>query len=203
MTLLEKIQNLCKEDGITLAALERKSGLSRGSIRLWDKNTPSADKIVKVANYFKVSSDFLLNENYIEETKQNKVINKLIDETKRNVFKWISFNNKFGNYNENELLDAFDLKENEKFILNQIIKKTAFFTEYNDGGYLIANLCLDHESPKVKKEIELYVWYKSKFNTYARNNFYNNLNDLYKLVINQISNVDEFIDEFLDNTLPF
>lgn len=60
MTLVEKIQKLCSSKNTTLIGLEREVGLGRGTIRNWDKNSPSIDKLQKVAKFFAVSVDELL-----------------------------------------------------------------------------------------------------------------------------------------------
>ncbi|GIN94257.1 transcriptional regulator [Siminovitchia terrae] len=60
MGLVEKIKILCKEKKITVAELERKTGISNGQIRKWDNSTPGIDKLNKVADYFDVSVDYLL-----------------------------------------------------------------------------------------------------------------------------------------------
>lgn len=60
MSLVEKIKILCKEQKITVAELERKTGISNGQIRKWDVSTPGIDKIKTIADYFDVSTDYLL-----------------------------------------------------------------------------------------------------------------------------------------------
>jgi len=60
MSLVERIQHLCSSKNTTLIGLEREIGLGRGTIRNWDRNSPSVDKLQKVADYFNVSSDYLL-----------------------------------------------------------------------------------------------------------------------------------------------
>lgn len=59
--MLEKIQNLCKLKGITLTKLERDLDFSRGSLYKWDTNSPSVDKVQKVADFLGVSVDFLIS----------------------------------------------------------------------------------------------------------------------------------------------
>ena len=54
---MENIQLLCKQKGIAISQLERELGFGRGAIYKWDKNSPSIDKVQKVADYFKVSVD--------------------------------------------------------------------------------------------------------------------------------------------------
>lgn len=59
--LLEKIKFLCKERNITIAELEREMQISNGSISKWSKSKTSADNILKIAKYFEVTMEFLLN----------------------------------------------------------------------------------------------------------------------------------------------
>lgn len=60
MTLVEKIQELCRRNATTQSALERELNFGKGTISKWDKSSPSADKLQNVADYFHVSTDFLL-----------------------------------------------------------------------------------------------------------------------------------------------
>lgn len=58
--LVDKIKTLCDERGETLASLERKMNFGNGTIRRWDNTVPSGDKLAKVADFFRVSVDYLL-----------------------------------------------------------------------------------------------------------------------------------------------
>mgnify|MGYP002150816533 CR=1 FL=1 len=60
MSLLDRIKLLASTHQLSLAELERKLDFSNGSLRKWDSSTPSGDKIEKVADYFNVSTDYLL-----------------------------------------------------------------------------------------------------------------------------------------------
>ncbi|MEA0564551.1 helix-turn-helix domain-containing protein [Lysinibacillus irui] len=60
MSLVERIKNLCNEKKITFAEVERNVGISNGQIRRWDKSSPKIENVEKVANYFDVSTDYLL-----------------------------------------------------------------------------------------------------------------------------------------------
>lgn len=59
-SVLKTIKLLCTEADISIPQLEKELGFSNGSIYNWDKSSPSADKVVKVANHFKVSADYIL-----------------------------------------------------------------------------------------------------------------------------------------------
>lgn len=60
MGLVQRIKLLSDEKKMSFAELERKLGFANSSIRKWDERTPGIDKIQKVANYFDVSTDYLL-----------------------------------------------------------------------------------------------------------------------------------------------
>lgn len=70
MTLVEKVKSLCDAHALTLAALERRLDFGNGTIRKWDNATPSGDKLAKVADFFCVSLDYLMdrNSNVCEDT---------------------------------------------------------------------------------------------------------------------------------------
>lgn len=60
MSILENIQSLCREHGISIPNLEKELGLGKGSMYRWNTNSPSIDKLQKVANYFKVTLDEII-----------------------------------------------------------------------------------------------------------------------------------------------
>lgn len=60
--LYERIKELCRQKGVSIAQMEREIGFPRSSISKIDKHTPSMDKIQKIADYFDVSVDSLVDE---------------------------------------------------------------------------------------------------------------------------------------------
>lgn len=60
MDLYEKIKELCKSEEISISRLETELEFGNGSIRKWGKTAPAADRLQKVADYFHVSTDYLL-----------------------------------------------------------------------------------------------------------------------------------------------
>lgn len=60
MEISERVKKLAKNKGLTISKLEKELAFGNGTIRNWDKNSPSIDKIQKVADYFNVSTDYLL-----------------------------------------------------------------------------------------------------------------------------------------------
>lgn len=71
MTIIDRIKELAAEQRISLAELERRTGLSSGSITKWGKSSPSIDKLQKVADYFGVTTDFLIGRNVISSNDSN------------------------------------------------------------------------------------------------------------------------------------
>ena len=60
MCLVERIKTKCQENSISVKALEREIGLANGSIRRWDNQKPSYDKIILVANKLQTSFYWLI-----------------------------------------------------------------------------------------------------------------------------------------------
>ncbi|NQH27124.1 helix-turn-helix transcriptional regulator [Streptococcus suis] len=56
----EKIKELCKKQGISLNQLEDKLGFSQNYIYSMKKGNPKVDNLQKIADYFNVSTDYLL-----------------------------------------------------------------------------------------------------------------------------------------------
>lgn len=58
--VLKRVTYLCKKYKVSFYALEKATHLSEGAIKRWDKSPPSCDRLMRVAQYFGVSVDFLL-----------------------------------------------------------------------------------------------------------------------------------------------
>ena len=59
--LYDQIIVLCGKNGISLARLERETGLGNGTIRRWKTGSACVDKVKRVADYFNVSVDSMLS----------------------------------------------------------------------------------------------------------------------------------------------
>ena len=60
--MYEKIIELCTENNITVTALEAKLGFGRATISKWKESSPSVQNLKRVADYFGVSVDYLIEE---------------------------------------------------------------------------------------------------------------------------------------------
>lgn len=77
MALRDNIKDLAAQKKISVAELERTLGFGNGSISKWNKQSPSADKLKKVADYFGVTIDYLLDRKPASQT--NATIEEALD----------------------------------------------------------------------------------------------------------------------------
>lgn len=62
MTIKERVQILLKEKGISAMQMENDLGFAKGYISKLDKASPTADKLLKMADYLDVPTDALLKD---------------------------------------------------------------------------------------------------------------------------------------------
>ena len=60
--ILRNIETLCRERGISIAALERELGFGNATVRGWASSEPGVGKVKRVAEFFGVTVDELLAE---------------------------------------------------------------------------------------------------------------------------------------------
>lgn len=68
--IFTNVSKLCKQRGISIAKLERETGLGNATIRGWETSSPTVEKLKAVADYFNVTVDSLLSEQSQHITKQ-------------------------------------------------------------------------------------------------------------------------------------
>lgn len=74
MTLRDRIRELANKRGMSLTTLEEALGFGNGTIVRWDKSSPTAEKLSKVADYLGVSADYLLGRDTNEEVNDENII---------------------------------------------------------------------------------------------------------------------------------
>lgn len=70
MLMVDRINALAKEKGISISKVEKTVGLSNGVIGKWIKQNPTCDKLKLVADFFGVSLDYLVYGK--DDTTKNK-----------------------------------------------------------------------------------------------------------------------------------
>lgn len=69
--LLSRIKQLCTQKGITVSELEKNLSFGNGTICKWNSSSPSIDKVKAVAEYFGITIDSLIINNYsVQAPKQ-------------------------------------------------------------------------------------------------------------------------------------
>ena len=75
--MVERIRELCEEQGKTLFSLEKECGFGNGTINKWDKNSPSVSRAWAVAKALNTTVSYLIGETDIKnpasETETGKV----------------------------------------------------------------------------------------------------------------------------------
>lgn len=80
LSIVEKIKRLCENRNITIFTLEKELEFGNGSIRRWDEKIPAIDKVKKVANYFNVSTDYLIGSDTNNISPETYLLARKIDE---------------------------------------------------------------------------------------------------------------------------
>lgn len=77
MNVLERVQRLCKQQGVSIAKLERDIDLSKGAVYKWKNSNPSMDVLKKLSAYFNVPAEQITHgtsdeeEIYINDVLEN------------------------------------------------------------------------------------------------------------------------------------
>lgn len=71
MAALEIIKELCEEKGVTIKKMEQDIGIPANSSFKWKTRTPSAENLLKLSEYFGVSTDYILTGEQSGVSKEN------------------------------------------------------------------------------------------------------------------------------------
>ncbi len=70
--IYQRVDQLCKENGISINKLENTLDFSPSTIQKWKAVTsPSVEKVSAIANYFNVTVDYLIGRSDIRSTAQD------------------------------------------------------------------------------------------------------------------------------------
>lgn len=73
----ERIKELAQKQGLSINSLEERMGYSRNTIYAIKRNQPGSEKLQQIADYFNVSTDYLLG-----RTDNPKIANSTISKEK-------------------------------------------------------------------------------------------------------------------------
>ena len=77
ITVFDRIKRLADKQGKSIVDVEADLGFSKNYLYKWKKSVPSSDKLAKVADYFNVSTDYLLG----RDTKETKTADLADEDT--------------------------------------------------------------------------------------------------------------------------
>jgi transcriptional regulator with XRE-family HTH domain len=81
MSLVENIKQLCKSHNTSILGLEKELGFSNGMTYHWNTSSPTVGKLLKVADYFGVTTDYLLGREQLSH-EESEVKNKMPEQIK-------------------------------------------------------------------------------------------------------------------------
>ncbi len=73
----ERLNKVCKEHNTTIYAVEKATGSSKGSFIKWKNSSPSADKLIEIADHLCVSVDYLLGRD--KGVEENAILADKVD----------------------------------------------------------------------------------------------------------------------------
>lgn len=84
MIPFERLKELCKKQGISINSLEEKLGFGKNVLYSWKKNIPTGANLAKVADYFGVTTDYLLGRTDTPQftEKNERDVQKMLTEMK-------------------------------------------------------------------------------------------------------------------------
>lgn len=103
MDIYSRIKKLANERHISISELERTLNLSNGTISKWGKSMPNTKYLIPIANYFNVSTDYLLG----------RTDNRKVDETNINIEEAL---------NSAMSYDGKPITEHDKDIIRELLK---------------------------------------------------------------------------------
>ncbi|BDP64796.1 TPA: helix-turn-helix transcriptional regulator [Enterococcus faecium] len=71
MTTFDRVKKLADRQKISIVELEEKLNFGKNSLYRWKNSSPASDKLQKVADYFNVSTDYLLGRTNIPNQIEN------------------------------------------------------------------------------------------------------------------------------------
>jgi transcriptional regulator with XRE-family HTH domain len=78
MTTFDIVKKLADKQKISIVELEERLDFSKNSLYAWKKSKPSIDKLEAVANFFNVSTDYLLGREE-KEHQATESLDEMID----------------------------------------------------------------------------------------------------------------------------
>lgn len=128
--LLNNIRALCKKNKISISRLESDLFYSPGLISRWNRNTPSLDRVLDIANYFGVSLDELVSHPADNGTDAKRLTLALLNRTMTDEISWDIFNF------QNPPRSLADISSQSFFPIGEC---DCYYTSYKEGFFFLAS----------------------------------------------------------------
>lgn len=165
MDFKDRLKAIRSAKGITITQLAAYLNKGESAVRMWEigRSNPDLDTLIKLAEYFECSTDFLLGQSDTKNEKKRLEIDGLTQSSKdalNKFFEWllVPYNEKIEEVGGQEILtktfNAMILSDSFKYLLIWITKKILSF-DYHTGS--------DHvmETPEnfneIYQEMEIYA----------------------------------------------
>lgn len=106
MTVFDRVKSLADKQKITIVELEERLNFGKNSLYRWKTSAPASDKLKKVADYFNVTTDYLLGRTDTPNPIQSKQPDFTVEEALESVMSY----------------DGKPLTENDREILKGVIE---------------------------------------------------------------------------------
>lgn len=106
MTVFDRVKILADKQKITIVELEERLNFGKNSLYRWKTSAPASDKLKKVADYFNVTTDYLLGRTDTPNAIQSKQPDFTVEEALESVMSY----------------DGKPLTENDREILRGVIE---------------------------------------------------------------------------------
>lgn len=206
--LVKSIRQLCKNKNIAISQLENELNFGAGLISRWNKNSPSIDKIVDIADYFHVSIDEVVGHNNIIN---DKFLEKLISQTEKKIIQWNAYDN--DNKNKEQPKQYFGLDISNYDFLDQADidnffethKENSYYCEIN-STYISIYVNYNYNEIFDPQEIKLFIQTSLESKLIEQDYFYEQLKVLWLKVLYTMGDkapdevkVEEFKNNFILN----
>lgn len=179
--LVKSIRDLCKKNNIAISQLETELNFGAGLISRWNKNSPSIDKIVDIADYFHVSLNEVVG--YTQNTN-DVFLNKLYEQTSNGSIIWknVKTMNQHGcmikEYSDFSM-PGYYMKDDEK--------ETLYATCFG-SGYIV--MYAYHKYDQIINPYNLILFIQPTNESFLVNQYYTK-EELYGLWIKMLNSLDD------------
>lgn len=210
MAFSDKLKKLREDKKMTQKELANKLDVTPRIISYYEtgKSIPSDPELLhKIVSLFNVTLDYLLLDSMsATDFKFHNLVERLILDTKYTNITWVKFSTASWSYSSGgdypeyiDIYDYFDLKNFHQYELFKCLHDKSYYTFIDSdspNGYLLAFL---KSFDSKETTIGLFAYVKYKFKFIADMNKLENIEDLYILVDSPDTELDEFIDEYLND----